>query len=155
MQRSRVNTPLEIDDFVNGPPEVYPTPAVEFGVLSAIEADAVIRANKFQDEPTLFLADAKWCTAPPNKFFRKPVFQPFAGCTENFYVISRQADFFMKLTKHGFFGGLTDQHAALWKLPPTVADTAGKQQLAIVIRKNDANICPKAVWIDIVVAHMI
>ncbi len=145
MQRARVNTPLEVDDVVNGSPEIYPTPAVKFGVLATIEADAVVRANKFHYEPTLFLADAKWRAASPNKFLRQPVFQPLPGCAENFDVIGRQTNFLMKLTKHGFFGALTDLHAALWKLPPTVANAACEQQFAIFIRKNDANICPKAV----------
>ncbi len=145
MQCPCVDAALEIDDFIDGPPEIYPTPAVEFGTLAAIEANPIVRANEFQDEPTLFLADAKWRAASPNEFLRQPVLQPILGRAKNFDVISSQADFLMKLTKHGFFRTLTNLHTALRKLPSAAADAAGKQQLAIVIRKNDANICPKAV----------
>ncbi len=51
----------------------------------------------------------------------------------------------MKFAKHRFFRTFANLHTALRKLPAAAADAAREQQPGIVIRKNDANICPKAV----------
>ena len=59
----------------------------------------------------------------------------------------------MQLAKHRLLGILAGLHAALRELPATIADAPGKQQLARVIRKNDADVGPKALGIYLIVTH--
>ena len=50
-------------------------------------------------------------------------------------------------------GILARLHATLRELPATIADATGKQQLADVIRKNDADVGPEALGIYLIVTH--
>ena len=59
MQRPHVHRPLEIDDFLDRLPVVHPAPAIEFGLVGEIEADAGFVGCEPQQEPALLLPDAQ------------------------------------------------------------------------------------------------
>ncbi len=59
----------------------------------------------------------------------------------------------MELAVHGLLGVFTDQHAALRELPALAAGAAGKQQLAVTVREDDADVSAKSLCVYPVVAH--
>ena len=145
VQCSRIHSSLEVDHLIDRSPKFDPAPSIELRVLAAIETHAVIGSDEFEDKPALFLANTERYAAASHEFLRKPVLQPVTGRTQDFDVSAGQTDFLMEFAIHGFFRAFSQQHAALRKLPAAAADASGEQQFAVVIRKNDTYVRPKAV----------
>ncbi len=149
----RIDPALEIDHFVYRTPERHPAEAVEFGLVSTIEAHAVFVADQSQDEPALFLANAQWLAVLAYEAVRKTVAQPVARDAQNIDIVGFEPDLLVQFPIHRVFRGLALEHATLRKLPAFRTHAATQQQLVVGVREDDADIGPKALGVNPIVAH--
>ena len=107
VQRSRIHATLEINHFVDRTPEFDPAPAIEFRRVGSIDPDAVIGTDEPQNEPALFLSNAKRFRATTLELLGQSITKPVAGRPENFDIVSLQADLLVQLAIHRFFRTFT------------------------------------------------
>jgi iron complex transport system permease protein len=90
---------------------------------------------------------------PAYELIGQSVSQPVTGYTEHLDIFGPQPDFLVKFTKHGPFGFFVFQHSALRKLPAFGTHATTQHQLVISVRENDADVGPKALGVNPIVAH--
>src|SRR5210317_754438 len=101
-----------------------------------------------QHEPALLLPNAKRLAVAPYKFVGQSVSEPVRGHTEQLDISALQTDLLAELAIHGFFGILTDKHAALRKLPALATCSAGQHQPAIPVSQDDADVGAESLTIN-------
>ena len=153
IQRSRVDTALEIDHLVDRAPELNPANAIELGFLAAIESHPVFARPEPQQEPALLLANAQRPGVPANKFVGKTITQPVPGYAEHLDVLGLETDFFTQLPVHGLLRVFTLEDATLWKLPAFRTHAPAQQQLVLGVHEDDTDVRSKALVVNPIVAH--
>jgi len=153
VQRAGVDTTLEVNDVVDGAPEVNPAPAIELGLVGAIQADALVVTQEPQHEPALFLADTQRRAASTDVTVGQAVAQPVLGAAKDFDVGRVEAHLFVKLAEHGLLRTFVRVHASLRKLPTLVAYASREQQLALTVGQYNADVGAIAFRIYVLSAH--
>ena len=74
VKRVRINSPLEVNNFIDRPPEIHPTPAIEFRMVTTIETNFFVRTQQTQHEPALFLTNAQRLAVATNVLAWQTIF---------------------------------------------------------------------------------
>ena len=153
VQRAGVDTTFEVNDIVDGAPEINPAPSVEFGLVGTIQSDALVVTQEPQHKPALFLANTQRRAASTDVTVGQAIAQPVLGTAKDLDIGRVEAHLFVKLPEHGLLRAFVLVHAALRKLPTLFAYASCEQQLALAVRQYNADVGAVAFRIYVLSAH--